>query len=58
MVHKKVFQIEVYTQEEAIALGLIQKSNTLTYVIILVVLIVVWFIYRSWRKRKKRAGRV
>ncbi|MFH1326787.1 MAG: hypothetical protein ABIH59_01515 [archaeon] len=48
---------KVYTKEEALKLGIIKKSNTLTYVIIIIVLIVAWIIYRKIKKRKNKKGR-
>jgi hypothetical protein len=47
---------KVYTQEQALQLGLIKKSNTFVYFIILIVLIVVWIVWRRMRKRKKKNG--
>jgi len=43
----------VYTNEEAISLGLIKKSNTTTYVVVIVILIIVYIIYRRIKKRRK-----
>ena len=48
---------KVYTQEEALELGLIQKSNTLLYLGVVVVLVIVWFGWRTYRKSKKRKQR-
>jgi len=48
--------IQVYTQQEALDLGLIQKSHTTLYFVIVILLVIIWFIYRRIRKaRKKRA---
>lgn len=47
-------KLTIYTKEEAIQLGLIQKNNTLTYVIVIVILIILYLIYRSWKKARKR----
>jgi hypothetical protein len=51
--------IKVYTEEQALELGLIQKSNTFIYTLVIAILIVAWLIYRRIRKRrkKKREGR-
>ncbi|MFH1501069.1 MAG: hypothetical protein ABIE22_03955 [archaeon] len=46
--------VDVYTSEEALQLGLIQRSKTGTYIAVVVVLVVLWFIYRSLRKRMKK----
>jgi len=46
--------IKVYTMEEALELGLIQKSNAGIYIGIIVVLVIAWFVYRSLKKRKKK----
>jgi hypothetical protein len=45
--------LNVYTNEEAIELGLIQKSNTSLYGIIAAVLLVFWLIRRSIKKRAR-----
>jgi len=50
----EVLQIKAYSRDEAIALGLIQKNNTLFYFIVIVFLIVVWVVYRRIKKRRKR----
>lgn len=49
--------MQVYTQDEALKLGLIKKSKTGVYVGVLVILIVAWFVYRSIRKRQKKKKR-
>jgi len=46
-------EVRVYTKEQAIQLGLLQKSNTRTYVIVIVVLIVLYIIYKKLKKRRK-----
>jgi len=45
---------KVYSQEQAISLGLITKSNTSTIIIVIVVIIVIFFIYRKIRNRRKK----
>lgn len=45
--------IRVYTEEQAIQLGLLKKSRTTTYVVIVVVLVVAYFVYRRIKKRRK-----
>ena len=44
---------KVYTKEQALELGLIQKSNTSRNVGIIVVVLVIWFIWRGAKKRKR-----
>jgi hypothetical protein len=45
--------LRVYTQEEALELGIIQKNNTGLYVGVVVALIIIWFIYRAIKKRRR-----
>lgn len=45
--------VKVYSQERAIELGLIQKSNAPLYIGIVIALLVIWFIYRAIRKRRR-----
>lgn len=45
--------VKVYTYEEALELGLVKKSNAGIYTGIIAALIVVWFIYRKIKKRRK-----
>ena len=53
--------VRVYTEEQAIQLGLIKKNNTIFYISGIIVLLIIWFAWRRIRKRKKqkemRAGR-
>lgn len=46
--------VTVYSKEKAIELGIIERDNTWIYVLIFVILIFGWFIYRSIRKKRKR----
>ena len=46
--------INVYTEQQALELGLISRSNTFLYVIIVAILIVAWFIWRRIRKNRQR----
>ena len=48
---------KVYSEEQALKLGLIKKSKIFVYFIILVVSIVTWFVWRRMRKNKKKNGR-
>jgi len=45
--------IIAYNKEKAVQLGIIQKNNTGFYLLILVVLIIGFFVYRSFKKRAK-----
>lgn len=44
---------KVYTNEEALKLGIIKKDNTFLYIIVLVVIIVIWLVWRRIRKKRK-----
>lgn len=46
--------LEVYTNEEALELGIIERSNTVLYVSIVIVLLVLWFVWRAVRKRRRK----
>ncbi len=43
----------VYTKEKALELGLIQKDNSSRNTGIIVVLIIAWFVWRSFKKKRK-----
>lgn len=45
--------LDVYTNQEAIEKGIIKKSNTPIYLTILVLVIVLWFVWRAIRKRRR-----
>jgi hypothetical protein len=48
--------VRIYSQEEALSLGLVTKSNTGTYVVLVIVLIILYLVYRrikKWAKNKK-----
>jgi len=45
---------KVYTEEEALSLGLIKKSKTSTYIGIIILVIIIWFVYRKIKKRNKK----
>lgn len=45
--------IKVYSQKEAVSLGLVQQSKTLLYVVVVAVLIISYIVYRRIRKRMK-----
>ena len=44
--------VRVYTEEEALKLGLIDKSNTWLYIGIGIVVLILWYFWRRARKRK------
>ena len=44
---------KVYTEEEAIDRGLIEKSNTRRIIIVIVIVLVAWFVYRKIKKSRK-----
>jgi hypothetical protein len=46
--------LRAYTQDEAVEKGILKKNNAPTYVGIIVLLFIIWFIYRAIRKRRKR----
>ena len=50
-------ELKLYSQKEAISLGLIKKSNSGMIVVIIIILIAGYFVYRTIRKRlsKKRS---
>lgn len=45
--------VEVYTQEQALQLGLIKQSRTGTYVGVIIGVLLIWYIWRKIKKRKK-----
>lgn len=52
-----VVSARVYSQQEAVQLGLVQRSNTGTYIVVIVVLLVLWIVYRNikkWSKNRKK----
>lgn len=50
----KTLSLRAYTAQEAVEKGILTKSNAPTYVGIVVLLLVLWFIYRSIKKRRKK----
>ena len=50
----KVFPLKVYTREEALNLGLIQKDNKKLYFGLFIALIIIFIIYRKIKKNKKK----
>ncbi len=45
--------VTIYSRNQAVELGIIQKNNTLLYIGLVVVLIVLWIIWRAVRKRRR-----
>ena len=45
--------IDVYTNEEAIKQGIIKKSNAPVYITIIIILIIVWIVWRAIAKRRR-----
>jgi len=50
----KNLEINAYSKEEAISLGLIKRSNTFTTIITIAVLILAYILYRIIRKRRRQ----
>lgn len=46
--------LRAYTRNEAIERGILAKSNTTFYVVSIVILLIVWVLFRFIRKRRKR----
>lgn len=49
--------ITVYTEQQALELGLIKKSNLPLYIGIVIALIIIWLVYRTIRRGIRRARR-
>lgn len=49
-----VVLVRVYSTDEAVELGLIQKNNTMIYAGVVVALVLIWFVWRKWRKKRKK----
>jgi hypothetical protein len=49
-----IIPLTIYSQEKAIQLGLKTKNNTPTIIISLVILVILFFVYRSIRKRLRK----
>ncbi|MEK6927602.1 MAG: hypothetical protein AABX11_04155 [Nanoarchaeota archaeon] len=45
--------LTVYSKDEAIKNGIITKSNTSFYVLLILILLVIWFIWRAIKKRNR-----
>mgnify|MGYP001604193806 CR=1 FL=1 len=46
--------LRVYTEEQALQLGLVNKSRTTLYIAIAVALLILWYIWRKIRKRNRQ----
>ena len=44
---------KVYTEEQALQLGIIKKSNTMVWIIVIIVILIAWFVYRKIRKANR-----
>ena len=49
-----IIPLRAYTRNEAIERGILAKSNTTFYVVSIVILLIVWVLFRFIRKRRKR----
>lgn len=47
--------IQVYTQDEAIELGIAKKSNTPLYIGVVITIILIWILYRIIRKQVRKS---
>jgi len=45
--------INVYTQDQALKLGIITKSKTIYYIAAIAIIIIVWFVWRQIQKRRR-----
>jgi len=45
--------IKIYTREKALELGIIQRNNWPYYIVAVVILVVLWFVWRTIKKRKR-----
>ncbi|MFA5020230.1 MAG: hypothetical protein WC533_03980 [Candidatus Pacearchaeota archaeon] len=46
--------LKIYTRKEAIELGLIKQNNTGYYILGVIALFIIWMLYRSIRKRRRK----
>jgi len=47
--------VKVYSREKALELGLIKKNNTLIYIGSLLGIIIIWFVYRRIKKKRRKS---
>lgn len=60
LVSNAVLPVNVYSQEQALKLGIIQKSRTSMYFLVIIILVIIWLVWRFFKKRarlKKNAAR-
>ena len=50
----KDISLKAYTREEAINLGLIKRSNTMTYILLILAALIVWYILRRVKRNRKK----
>ncbi len=46
--------VKVYTEAQALEIGLIKKSNTSKYIVVVFVLLIIWYVWRKIKKRRKQ----
>ena len=46
--------LRIYTKEEAIEKGILKKSNATLYIAVVLVLFLLWMLFRFVRRRRKR----
>ena len=51
---RREISLKAYTREEALDLGLIKRSNTTIYILIIVAILVIWYILRRVRRGRKK----
>ncbi len=51
---KEDISLKVYTREEALDLGLINRNNTMNYILIILAILVIWYILRRVRRSRKK----
>ena len=49
-----ILPVDVYSREKALEIGLIKKSNTMVYVIAVVLIFAIWIIYRKIKKARRK----
>ena len=45
---------KAYTEEQALQLGLIKKSNTLYYILGILILLIIWYVWKKIKKKRKK----
>jgi hypothetical protein len=50
-------RLQIYSKKEGIELGIIERNNTFIYVILVLTVILLWILYRVWRKKRKKINR-